>query len=130
MTGRAEGVVGVCVRARDPDAVSAWYAGRLGVPSVDFWSQPAGRAVFAPFQADTDYWPADRQFMFTFRVTGLSSIIDRLRSAGIAVETRPDEWDSPTIGRFARIVDPEGNSIELWEPAEVWVRACKHGWAA
>jgi glyoxylase I family protein len=25
--------------------------------------------------------------------------------------------DSPETGRFARIHDPEGNPIELWEPA-------------
>ena len=39
-----------------------------------------------------------------------------LTAAGIAVETRPDEWDTPETGRFARIHDPEGNQIELWEP--------------
>lgn len=34
---------------------------------------------------------------------------------GVSVKTRA-EWDAPEIGRFARIHDPEGNAIELWEP--------------
>ena len=38
-----------------------------------------------------------------------------LREAGIAVETRA-EWDQPEVGRFARLHDPEGNAIELWQP--------------
>ena len=44
-------------------------------------------------------------------------MLERLRAAGIAVITNPD-WDMPGIGRFARIHDPEGNPIELWEPDE------------
>ena len=50
------------------------------------------------------------------RVTGLDVLLEKLRGAGIAVITKP-EWDDPQVGRFARIHDPEGNAIELWEPA-------------
>jgi predicted enzyme related to lactoylglutathione lyase len=42
-------------------------------------------------------------------------MLAQLSAAGIAAETRA-EWDSPEVGRFARIHDPEGNPIELWEP--------------
>lgn len=52
--------------------------------------------------------------MINFRVDDLVAMITQLRSAGIAVETR-SEWDSE-VGKFARIHDPEGNPIELWEP--------------
>ena len=73
--------------------------------------------VFQPFPADTDYFgDANQAFMINLRVADLDALIAKLQAAGIAVETRPDEWDSE-IGRFARIHDPEGNSIELWEPA-------------
>ncbi len=49
-----------------------------------------------------------------FRVSDLDSLLDRLRGAGVAIITKP-EWDDPVLGRFARIHDPEGNAIELWE---------------
>lgn len=43
-------------------------------------------------------------------------MITALRAAAIAVETRA-EWDGVGAKRFARLHDPEGNDIELWEPA-------------
>ncbi len=116
MAGRVTGIGGIFFRAADPEALAAWYAGHLGVASFGPWPVEAGISVFAPFRADTDYWPADRPWMLNLRVDELDDVIARLRAAGIAVETRPDEWDDPTTGRFARITDPEGNNIELWEP--------------
>ena len=79
------------------------------------WEQAAGTTVFAPFPADSDYFPADRQYMLNLRVTDLPGLLATLAGAGIAAETRA-EWDAPETGRFARIHDPEGNPIELWEP--------------
>lgn len=108
---------GVFFRARDPETLGRWYAEHLGVPSHGPWPQAPGVVVFAPFPADSDYWPAGRAFMLNLRVAGLGALIERLRSAGIAVETRA-EWDSAGIGRFARIADPEGNPVELWEAPE------------
>ena len=49
------------------------------------------------------------------RVEGLDSLLDKLRGVGVEVITKP-EWDDPSVGRFARVHDPEGNPIELWEP--------------
>jgi glyoxylase I family protein len=74
--------------------------------------------VFEPFADDTDYFGrADQQWMINFRVANLGAMIEQLEAAGIGVETR-EEWDSE-IGRFARIHDPEGNPIELWQPAAI-----------
>ena len=70
--------------------------------------------VFAPFGADTDYFAADKTFMLNFRVADLDAMIAQLKSAGIEVS---HESTMEGIGRFARIHDPEGNPIELWEPA-------------
>ena len=53
--------------------------------------------------------------MINLRVVDIDGICAGLAAAGIAVETRA-EWDSPEVGRFARLHDPEGNAIELWEP--------------
>ncbi|MCD7058811.1 VOC family protein [Pelagibacterium xiamenense] len=108
------GLGGVFFRAQDPKALASWYQEHLGV--TDWWSQQAGPTVFAPFKNDTDYFGSDdQQFMLNFRVADLDALIADLVVAGIPVETR-EEWDSPEVGRFARIHDPEGNPIELWEP--------------
>jgi glyoxylase I family protein len=105
---------GVFFRAKDPDALTAWYTNHLGVTVGGMpWQQVAGPMVFAPFAADTTYFSADRQWMVNFRVDDLTALIASLRAAGIVVETRAD-WDGEW-GRFARIHDPEGNPIELWE---------------
>ena len=115
---KVTGIGGIFFRARDVDALSAWYARHLGIdPGDAVWQQQTGPTVFAPFKHDTDYFGRhDQQWMINFRVRDLSALIEQLEAAGIAVETRPD-WDSE-IGRFARIHDPEGNPIELWEPAD------------
>lgn len=117
MTG-AVGIGGVFIRADDAEALAAWYLKHLGVGGPDkVWPQEAGPTVFAPFRRDSDYFPAGQQVMLNFRVADLAALIARLEATGIAVETRPDEWDSE-VGTFARIHDPEGNAIELWQPGE------------
>ena len=68
-----------------------------------------------PFAHDTDHFPADKQWMINFRVDDLDAVLAKLRAAGIEIITKA-EWDSPETGRFARVHDPEGNAIELWEP--------------
>ena len=111
------GIGGIFFRARDRKKLAAWYQTHLGVGGDwGMWMQQAGMTVFSPFAADTDYFPADRQYMLNFRVDGLDTLIDHLRVSGIEVKTDPS-WNSPETGRFARIHDPEGNPIELWEPA-------------
>lgn len=120
------GMGGLFFRAQDPDALTAWYRDMLGVgagcdatgegeASEWFWQVQGGPMVFAPFKATTDYFPADKAFMINLRVRDMAGMIETLSAAGVAVETR-GEWDSPETGRFARIHDPEGNAIELWEP--------------
>ena len=120
------GFGGYFFRSPDPEAASAWYKEHLNVGGgcsaeasgpIDEWSWAAagGPTVFAPFAVDTDYFPADRQAMLNFRVSELDALLAKLRSAGIAAETRA-EWDSPETGKFARIHDLDGNPIELWEP--------------
>ncbi|MFL6727521.1 MAG: VOC family protein [Sphingomicrobium sp.] len=110
------GIGGLFFRAQDPDALKRWYCEHLGVGCGDYghWAQQAGDTVFAPFAADTDYFPADKQWMINLRVEGLDELVERLRQAGVDVP-KVDEMEG--VGRFARIHDPERNPIELWEPA-------------
>ncbi|WP_336974582.1 VOC family protein [Sphingobium aromaticiconvertens] len=120
------GMGGLFFRARDPDALNNWYRQHLGVgagcvsdpavtPDEWSWATQGGPMVFAPFKAETDYFATDKAFMINFRVSGLDALLDGLRAADIAIITKA-EWDDPDVGRFARIHDPEGNAIELWEP--------------
>lgn len=116
---RVTGIGGVFFRARDPEALAAWYARHLGIDRVptDMATQPwqtgAGSTVFAPFSADSDYFAGDRAFMLNFRVADLDRMLGQLRAAGIDVSR---EMAMDGLGRFARIHDPEGNPIELWQP--------------
>ena len=120
------GIGGLFFRARDPETLSNWYRDHLNVGSGCVapdageaddmcWTAQGGPVVFAPFNADTDYFPTDKAYMLNLRVTDIAELIDRLNDAGIDVITK-DEWNDPSIGRFARIHDPEGNPVELWEP--------------
>jgi predicted enzyme related to lactoylglutathione lyase len=111
------GIGGFFFRAQDPTALAAWYAEHLGVGGgeMGLWDQQAGQTVFSPFDAGTDYFPKEKQWMLNFRVEGLDALKAALEAKGIEVITNP-EWDSLGVGRFARIHDPEGNTIELWEP--------------
>lgn len=111
------GIGGIFFRAKDPTAIQTWYVEHLGVGSAPYgsWDTQGGPSVFAPFAADTDYFPADRQWMLNLRVEDLDGLIAKLRASDIVVTTDP-AWDMPGVGRFARIHDPEGNPIELWEP--------------
>ena len=111
------GIGGLFFRSRDPESRAAWYRTHLGIEAggESVWQQEPGPTVVSPFPADTEYFPLDCQWMLNLRVTGLDAMIARLERDGIEVEQRP-EWNAPGVGRFARIQDPEGMPIELWEP--------------
>ena len=113
----AVGIGGVFFRANDPELLQEWYRKHLGVGGDDpfNWITEAGQTVFMPFPEDTGHFPPDRQWMINLRVRKLDSLVASLTEAGIAV-TRDPEWDTPETGRFARVHDPEGNPVELWEP--------------
>ena len=121
-----EAIGGFFFRARDPETLKRWYKERLGVggglsaagaPAGDAysWMTLGGPLVFEPFKETSDYFPTDRRYMLNLRVSGLPALLADLRAHDVAVETRP-EWESPETGHFARIHDPEGNPIELWQP--------------
>jgi catechol 2,3-dioxygenase-like lactoylglutathione lyase family enzyme len=118
---RVTGIGGFFFRAKNPAALGGWYKTHLGIDLVptDYnqssWSQEAGPTVFAPFEQDTDYFgDKAKPWMLNFRVQDLDGLVDQLRRASIEVTINPEKYPN---GRFARIHDPEGNPIELWEPA-------------
>lgn len=115
---RATGVGGVFFRSRDPKALTAWYAEHVGVPLQEdgyvLFEPGPHPCVWAPFAADTDYWPAEKEAMVNFTVGDLDAMLAQLRAAGVEVDDRVEMLDG--VGRFGWAVDPEGNRFELWEP--------------
>ena len=116
--GRITGVGGVFFKARDHDELCAWYRERLGVPLEPEgwhpfeWALP-GSTTFAVFSPETSYL-GDGEFMINFRVDDLDVLLARLRAECITVDDRVEETEN---GRFGWVVDPEGNRVELWQPA-------------
>jgi len=116
---RVTGIGGIFFRGQSPAALKEWYARHLGVgpasPDNPYepWAQAAGPTVFEPFPADTKYCDREsQQWMINFRVGDLDAMVTQLREGGIEVTVAPEE----SYGSFARLHDPEGNPIELWQP--------------
>ena len=108
------GIGGIFFRATDPKALKAWYADMLGIVQAPAWQQQAGPTALEPFAADTDYFGRPTQgWMINFRVDDLAGFIAGLRTRGVTVQ---DPVEYAPAGWFARLHDPEGNPIELWEP--------------
>ena len=117
---KVTGIGGLFFRADDPNGLAQWYAQHFGITEVptsydaEPWTQDAGATVFAPFKRDTGYFGrAEQQWMLNLRVDDLDGMVRQLKSAGIDVTVDPETYPN---GRFARLHDPEGNPIELWQP--------------
>lgn len=116
--GRATGIGGYFVRATDPGRLTAWYRDALGIELDEhgLWQPDAGPTVLAAFERDTDYFgDSGQQVMLNLRVDDLDEILARLRAAGTPVVGEVQEMDG--VGRFGWVQDPEGNRVELWQPA-------------
>lgn len=113
------GIGGFFFRSEDPETLKAWYVDTLGITIEEMvWQQAAGPTVFSPFAKDSDYFSSDKEWMLNFRVTDLRQFVGELRAKGVEVIEK-DEWNAmPEVGTFARVHDPEGNPIELWQPAD------------
>jgi predicted enzyme related to lactoylglutathione lyase len=119
---KVTGIGGLFFRAKDPKSLVRWYQQHLGVglaPSGNegsVWQQEAGPTSFSPFPETSNYFGDPQKFwMVNFRVRDLGKMAAQLQAAGIAVKVDPQSYP---YGRFARLHDPEGNPIELWQPAK------------
>jgi len=112
---KVTGIGGLFFRAHDPTALGRWYQQHLGVSlTPSSYEEEAGPTVFAPFAETSNYFgDAHKVWMVNFRVRDLDKMAAQLRAAGIAVKIDPQSYPN---GRFARLHDPEGNPIELWQP--------------
>lgn len=120
--GHVTGVGGVFFKAKDPKTLAAWYRDVLGMP-IEAWGGAALRydapkhppvVAWNAFPATTKYFaPSTRSLMINYAVDDMDAMLARLRSKGVKILKQDD---SDPNGRFAWILDPEGNKIELWEP--------------
>ena len=123
--GRVIGLGGVFFKSADHKGLQTWYREKLGLPqepegSVFKWRLPERpdfehMTVWSVFPADTQYFnPSGAPFMFNYIVDDLDAILAKLSSQGVKIDPKREDYE---YGRFAWIYDPDGNKIELWQPA-------------
>jgi len=122
------GVGGVFFKAKgDNAALAAWYRKHLGMPLADFggailkWpddhAEDRGLTVWHVAGKDSQWFsPSKSSFMINYRVDNLGELLEQLRAGGVEVIQGPESDEN---GKFAWIMDPDDNKIELWEP-KVW----------
>jgi predicted enzyme related to lactoylglutathione lyase len=122
---RVKGLGGVFFKCQDPEKMKEWYKKHLDIESGQYggqfeWRKAEsddgfpGYTAWGPFSADTQYFaPSEKPFMFNYRVDDLEALLKVLREEGVQVL---DGMEDLEYGKFAWIMDPEGNKIELWEP--------------
>jgi predicted enzyme related to lactoylglutathione lyase len=122
---RVTGIGGIFFKAKDPAALQAWYKRHLGIDVQDWggtvfnWADGdgkpvAGSTVWTIGAADGDMFATSTvPFMVNYRVEDLHALVKVLREEGCNVL---DKVDDSEYGKFAWVIDPEGNKVELWQP--------------
>jgi predicted enzyme related to lactoylglutathione lyase len=125
---KVTGIGGVFFKAKgDSKALAAWYQQNLGMPLEDFggvilrWpddrAEDKGLTVWHVANSNSEWFsPSRSSFMINYRVDNLVELIAQLKKNGVAIHQGPESHEN---GKFAWIVDPDGNKVELWEP-KIW----------
>jgi len=125
-SGRVTGVGGIFFKCEDPEKMRNWYNKNLGLVTNEYGSlfefrstddpDQKGYLQWSPFGEKTKYFePSKKEFMINYRVQNMEELIKTLRDAGVEVVGEIETYE---YGKFAHIMDPEGNKIELWEPVD------------
>jgi catechol 2,3-dioxygenase-like lactoylglutathione lyase family enzyme len=119
--GHITGIGGIFFKAKDPKALAAWYRDVLSLP-LEAWGgamlhydapQHPPVLSWSAFPATTKYFaPSTGDFMINYAVDDMDAFVARLTAKGVEILKRSDDAN----GRFAWVLDPEGNKVELWEP--------------
>jgi len=123
MKKRVTGIGGVFFKCADPKAQKEWYNKHLGLDAGDYgavfeWRESEnpekqGQTAWNTFKAETKYFePSTKDYMINYRVENLVELLEELKKEGV---TQVGELQVYDYGKFAHIMDPEGNKIELWE---------------
>ena len=122
---RVTGIGGIFLKAKDAPALRAWYQRHLGI-DVQVWGGAAftwtdsdgkptgGTTVWSVVPNESDQFaPGHASFMVNYRVEDLLAVVEALKAEGCNVL---DKIDDSEYGKFAWVIDPEGNKVELWQP--------------
>lgn len=123
---RVTGVGGIFFKSENPDKMKDWYSENLGLVTNEYGSlfefrdsdnpESKGYLQWSPFEKETKYFaPSEKEFMINYRVVNIEEMIEQMRESGVEIVGEIEEYE---YGKFAHIVDPEGNKIELWEPVD------------
>ncbi len=118
---RVTGVGGLFFKSARPEEMRTWYQTHLGIQDAFTWrdeKKPDKKChtAWGIFPQTTEYFdPSGASFMFNFRVDNLDQLLAALKEEGVTIA---GDVESLPYGRFAWILDPEGNKIELWEPVD------------
>lgn len=121
---RVTGIGGFFFKAENPTELKNWYKKHLGLNTDDYgctfwWKNDEGEKCstqWSPFKSDTNYFePSKKEFMQNFRVENLEALLVNLNSEKVQILGEMQVFD---YGKFASILDLEGNKIELWEPVD------------
>lgn len=121
---RVTGIGGFFFKAENPTLLKEWYKKHLGLNTDDYgctfwWKNKDGEdcsTQWSPFKSDTNYFePSQKQFMQNFRVENLELLMEKLKAENVQIL---DEMQVFDYGKFASILDLEGNKIELWDPVD------------
>lgn len=126
MKKRVTGIGGIFFKVKDPDATKSWYQKHLGLNTDKYgttfeWRssenpEKKGFSQWSPMKDDTGYFkPSEKDFMINYRVENLAELVEELKAEGVTVL---DEIETYEYGKFVHILDPDGHSIELWEPVD------------
>lgn len=122
---RVTGIGGIFFKSADAQNLYRWYEKHLGITRMPDngaafeWrelddAQRKGMTVWSIFPRETKYFdPSRSPFMINYRVDDLDALLKVLKEEGVEIDPHREDYD---YGRFAWIMDPEGNRIELWEP--------------
>ena len=123
---KVTGIGGIFFKCKDPDHMKKWYSDHLGLVTNEYGSTfefrqsdpPSEKAYlqWSPFNEKTQYFqPSQKEFMVNYRVHDLEALLEEFKKKGVMVV---GEMTTYEYGKFAHIMDPEGNKIELWEPVD------------
>ena len=120
---KVTGIGGVFFKCKDPVATRAWYAKNLGLVTNEYGSLFEFRNADRPEEKNYLQWTTfskksqyfDGDLMVNYRVENLEALLEELKAAGVTIVDGIDEYE---YGKFAHILDNEGNKIELWEPVD------------
>ncbi|HBR56354.1 MAG TPA: glyoxalase [Blastocatellia bacterium] len=119
------GIGGVFFKStKDNTRLAEWYRDHLGLHLEDWggailkWpddtAEDGGLTVWTVAASDSKWFaPSEAGFMINYRVDDLDEMLAQLKAGGVEIIGGPE---ADANGKFAWIMDPDGNKVELWEP--------------